>query len=79
MLTVVQWCKQYCPKPKQEGVFYPYAVVQETMFGYVGDNPGKEVREEFELKLSALLKEGIAVQLGVQSHGRRGIRLFSIK
>lgn len=80
MNAVKKWCIENVPPPKLEGCFYAYAYVQMEACGYVGDVPGRDIRKDLEDDLTDLfLNYGIGVQLGAQSHGRRGIRLFNMR
>ena len=77
---LIEWLKSNCPGPKKEGVFYPYEYVFEQAYGYKTSKMGNVVRRNIEGHESKLyFYDGIAIQLGVRSNGKRGIRLFNMR
>lgn len=78
--SVLEWIKKNVPEPKHEGVFYPYAYVYEQSYGFKTSNMGNFVRKAIDGHESQLyFSDGIGIQLGVQSHGKRGIRIFNMR
>ena len=80
MNSVVKWCIDNAPPPKNEGRFYSYAYVQLNACGYVGDIPGRDVRNDLDGEQTELfLNHGIGVQIGAKSGNYRGIRLINLR
>lgn len=75
------WIVENAPPPKEAAVFYPYQFVFRGAFGF--DDPkngGNVIREGIEEELYSLFADnGIGVQLGVKSNGRRGIRIINLR
>ena len=80
MNKTVEWIKNNVPKPKHEGVFYPYEYVYEQAYGFKTSNMGKFVRNDIEgLEQQLYFYDGIGIQLGVRSNCKRGIRIFNVR
>lgn len=76
----VDWVIRNIPGPKLEGEFFSYAFVFKGAYGYIGDHCGNQVRSDLEYFLKPLFDVyGVGVQLGVQSHGHRGIRIINLR
>jgi len=77
---VCSWILENLPEPKREGVFTPYEqIYREAYHGY-SDTPGDAVKKQILPFLEELkLNHNAGIQLGVKSHGERGIRLFNLK
>lgn len=76
----VQWVVKNAPNPKLEGEFFSYAFVFKGAYGYVGDHCGTQVRSDLEKYMKPIFDVyGIGIQLGVQSHGHRGIRVINLR
>ena len=69
------------PPPKYEGRFYPYNYVFKEAYGFDDRKAaGKQVREDLQDYIYDLCRfHQCAVQLGVQDHGYRGIRIMNLK
>lgn len=76
---VCNWILDNVPEPKHEAIFVPYERVCYESYRMYSDSPGDIVREQIDRYRSELFaKYGIAIQTGVKSNGKRGIRLFNI-
>ena len=77
---VCNWIVSNVPPLRQEGQFFPYEFVFAQAYHANGDRPGEKVREQVEKYRDELFSSfGIGVQIGVQSHGKRGIRVVNLK
>ena len=66
-------------QPKKEGVFYSYDSVFQNAYNAYSAMPGDKVREQVEPHRDELFTTyGIGVQLGVSSHGKRGLRIINL-
>lgn len=71
---VYEWVKRHEQPPKSVGRFYSYEIIcDETGLDTKG------VIEELHRIRKILLKEEIAIQIGVKSNGSRGIRVINLK
>lgn len=76
---VCKWLVENAPESKKEGCTFAYDDVFKFAYGCYTDNPGSKVREQIEAhKDDLFLKYGIGVQIGVKSHGERGIRVINL-
>lgn len=76
---VCKWIVENAPESKKEGCTFAYDDVFKLAYGCYTDNPGSKVREQIEAHRDDLfLKYGIGVQIGVKSHGERGIRVINL-
>lgn len=76
---VCKWIVENAPESKKEGCTFAYDDVFKFAYGCYTDNPGSKVREQIEAhKDDLFLKYGIGVQIGVKSHGERGIRVINL-
>lgn len=76
---VCKWIVENAPESKKEGCTFAYDDVFKFAYGCYTDNPGSKVREQIEAHRDDLfLKYGIGVQIGVKSHGERGIRVINL-
>ncbi len=74
------WLVTHIPPAKQEGRFYSYAFVFENAYGYSEKNAGRYVRKDLEELIYELCRfHYCAVQLGVKSNGKRGIRIMNLR
>lgn len=77
---ICRWVIDNCPEPKFDGQFFTYSDVFKGAYHCFSDSPSDKVREQLNSHKKDLFEDyGIAVQMGVKSHGERGIRLFSVK
>lgn len=77
---VIQWCIRTAPDKTKIGDFYSYSDVYTSAFNGYSDRAGSIVSERIKKGTNYLFYEkGIAIQTGVQSHGRRGVRIFRVK
>lgn len=68
------------PAKQKEGVFFPYDQIYEASFRRFSDNPGPAIRAALTEATEPLFSTyRIGVQQGVQSHGRRGIRVINLQ
>ena len=66
-------------KPKKEGIFYSYDAVFQNAYNTYSDMPGDKVREQIEPYRGEIFTTyGIGIQLGVSSHGKRGLRIINL-
>lgn len=76
---VCKWIVNNAPEKRKEGVFYSYEDVFSQAFRTFSESPGEIIRQHIEPRRGELFQAyGIGVQLGVQSHSRRGIRVISL-
>lgn len=74
---ICAWIVNNAPEARKEGVFYSYNAVSEGAYGLRVDKPGTLVPAEIlRWKKELYESQGIAVQVGVKSHDKRGIRLL---
>jgi hypothetical protein len=77
---ILRWVIQNCPPRLREAEFHAYTDVFQDATGRFSENAGAKVREALEPFVEELFeKHGIAIQLGVLSHNRRGVRLFNVQ
>lgn len=71
---VCNWIIENAPERQKEGKMFSYDDVTKGAYGCYLDNPGAKVREQIEPHKDDLYScYGIGVQMGVKSHGDRGI------
>ena len=76
---VCKWIIDHAPEPHIEGDFYPYEQVFREAYHMDIDKPGNKITEQVKLHRQELFElYNIGVQIGVQSHGRRGIRIINL-
>ena len=76
---VCNWIMSNIPEKGKEGLFFPYETVYAQAYKANIDKPGEKIRERVQLNRDELFSAfGIGVQIGVQSHGRRGIRIINL-
>ena len=76
---ICNWIIQNAPERQKEGTTFSYNDVFKFSYGCYLDNPGNKVREQIEAhKDDLFLQFGIGVQIGVKSHGERGIRIINL-
>ena len=76
---ICNWIIQNAPERQKEGTTFSYSDVFKFSYGCYLDNPGNKVREQIEAhKDDLFLQFGIGVQIGVRSHGERGIRIINL-
>ena len=76
---VCGWIIENCPEARKEGVFFSYDSVFYNAYHIRQENPGDEIRRQITTNASQLFSEyHIGVQLGVKSHGERGIRIVNL-
>lgn len=80
---VCNWIISNKPAARQEGQFFSYDYVFAQAYRVEGekpDKPGENVREQIEKNRDELFSSfGVGVQVGVQSHSKRGIRIINLK
>lgn len=68
------------PARQKEGVFYRYEDVYLSAYNRYSENPGPAIRAAIEPARQLLFSNhSIGVQLGVQSHGKRGLRIINLQ
>ena len=76
---ICSWIIEHAPERQQEGKTFSYDTLVKAAYGTFVDNPGEEVRRQLiprrEEQFSGY---GIGVQVGVKSHGERGIRVINL-
>ncbi len=76
---VCMWIVEHAPERHKEGQFYPYDQVYREAYHIDSDKPGDKVIEQVKAHETELFSEyRIAVQTGVLSHSRRGIRIVNL-
>ena len=76
---VCKWIIDNVPDAGSAGQFHPYDFVFTQAYKTYADKPGDEIRRQIEAHQDDLfLEQRIAVQMGVQSHGKRGIRILRV-
>lgn len=76
---VCNWIIENAPERQKEGKMFSYDDVTKGAYGCYVDNPGAKVREQVEPHKDDLYScYGIGVQMGVKSHGDRGIRIINL-
>ena len=77
---VCSWIIANRPEARKEGVFFPYEQVFTEAYKSYTEKPGEIIREQVAKHREDLfLSCGIGVQVGVQSHGKRGIRIVNFQ
>ena len=77
---VCSWIVTHAPEPRKEGVFFSYDEVCRGAYKTVVDKPGETVRDQLIKHKKELFDNcSIAIQTGVQSNGKRGIRVVNVK
>lgn len=76
---VCSWIISNIPDKRKEGVFFCYEDVARGAYKCLTDKSSDKVREQIIQNKDELYSAyGVGVQLGVQSHNRRGIRLINL-
>lgn len=76
---VAAWCIDHAPEKNAAGDFVSYESVYRAIFRHNAENSGTVIREQIVAARSELFEScGVGVQVGVKSHGERGIRLFRV-
>lgn len=76
---VCNWIIKNAPERQKEGKMFSYDDVTKGAYGCYVDNPGAKVREQIDPHKDELYScYGIGVQMGVKSHGDRGIRIINL-
>lgn len=76
---VCDWIIKNAPERQKEGKMISYDDVTKGAYGCYVDNPGAKVREQIDPHKDELYScYGIGVQMGVKSHGDRGIRIINL-
>ena len=76
---VCKWIVSNKPESRKEGVFFPYEDVFSAVYNTYSDKPGEKIREQIILNRNELFSTfGIGIQVGVSSHGKRGIRVITL-
>jgi len=74
---IVSWCYDHAPDSNVAAEFFPYDAISQEAYGTYIENPGEKVRNEIQKAKDDLYTVyGVAVQTGVKSNGKRGIRLM---
>ena len=77
--AVCRFLIENVPPKQREGVFYRYDDVFVAAFNRFSENPGPAIRAAIEPAKQQLFElYQVGVQLGVQSNGKRGIRVFNL-
>lgn len=76
---ICDWIIRNAPERQKEGKTFSYDDIIRGAYGCYADNPGGKVREQLEPRRDELYTGyGIGVQMGVKSHGERGIRIINL-
>ena len=76
---VCSWIVHNAPERRKEGAFYSYDTVFQGAYHAYSDTPGDRVREQIEPNRDELFTNyGMGIQLGVSSHGKRGLRVINL-
>lgn len=76
---ICSWIIEHAPERQQEGKTFSYDTLVKSACGTFMDNPGEEVRRQLIPRREELFSGyGIGVQVGVKSHGERGIRVINL-
>lgn len=76
---ICNWIIENAPDRQKEGKMFSYDDVIKGAYGCFVDNPGTKVREQIDPHKDELFScYGIGVQMGVKSHGDRGIRVINL-
>lgn len=76
---ICRWLVENAPAKRKEGNFISYEDVFLQSYHFLNDAPGDKVREQLEPRRDDLFHGyGLGVQLGVQSNGKRGIRVINL-
>lgn len=76
---VCNWVIRHIPEKGKEGAFYAYEDVFTQAFQCYSEKPGDIIRKQIENHRAELFSDyGAGIQMGVQSHGRRGIRVINL-
>ncbi len=68
------------PDKQKEGIFIAYEDLFVQAYHCYSERPGDRIREALEPNLEELWKtHKLGVQMGVQSHGKRGIRVINLQ
>lgn len=80
MNPVCRFLIENIPGKQKEGVFMPYEDIYQCAFHRYSENPGAAVRAALaEAAEPLFIAHRIGIQQGVQSHGRRGIRVINLR
>ena len=76
---VCYWIVHHAPEKRKEAQFYSYDAVYQAAYDTWSEMPGDKIREQVEQHRDELFTNyGIGVQLGVKSHGERGLRIINL-
>lgn len=76
---IIAYCIDHAPAKSKEGCFISYDEVYRGSYKTASQAPGEEVTRVLKKNLVPIYQEyGIGIQLGVKSHGIRGLRLFRV-
>lgn len=77
---VCQFLIANAPEQKKEGIFIPYDEMYQKAFHRFSENPGQAIRAALTEAAEPLFSvHRLGIQQGVQSHGRRGIRVINLR
>lgn len=77
---VCAWILANIPDKGREGHFWSYEDVFSSSYKCLADNPGDRVLEQVKPHREELFSGySVGVQLGVKSHGKRGIRIINLQ
>lgn len=75
---IIKWCIENAPDDTAAATFFRYEDVSKAVYTR-SDNTGSLIRSEISSNRNTMyLDYGVAVQVGVKSHGERGIRLMRV-
>ena len=76
---VCAWIVANAPERQKEGIFISYDDLFCRAYNYQTDSPGEKIREQITPNKAELFSQyGIGIQMGVKSHGERGIRVINL-
>lgn len=74
---VIRWCIDKAPDRGKDAEFFKYEDIYLQIFHTRTDNAGAKIRGDLAEHRNEIYSEyGVAIQMGVKSHGERGIRLL---
>ena len=74
-----RWIVNNPPERRKEGTFISYEDLHLKAFRCYSEDAGNQLREQLEPHINDLFSQfRIGVQMGVQSHGRRGVRIINL-
>lgn len=76
---VIRWCIDKAPDKGNDAVFFRYDDICKQVYHAWLENAGSKIRGELAEHINEIFTEkGVAIQMGVKSHGERGIRLLRV-